>query len=89
MPATEKTWRDIKKLHVTFAVSGVILLIATLWMFAADHGREWKNTQRVGLNIENTVTRLSGTGLPDEDRQAIAAYMATFLDAPDKSPDSL
>lgn len=52
MPATEQTWRDIKLLHVIFGVSGALLLLTTLWMFAADHDREWKNFQITGRNVD-------------------------------------
>ena len=45
MPANEQTWRDQKKMHVIFAVSAVIMGIATIWMMAADHMREWKGIQ--------------------------------------------
>ncbi len=51
MPATEKTWRDQKLMHRIFAASGVILLVATVWMFLADHNREWKNYQVKARNI--------------------------------------
>ncbi len=45
MPANEQTWRDQKKLHVFFAVSAIIMGLATVWMMAADHMREWKSWQ--------------------------------------------
>ena len=51
MPATEKTWRDQRLLHVVFAVSGVLLLLSTLWLFAADHDREWKPFQAKNRQI--------------------------------------
>ena len=56
MPATEQTWRDQKLLHIAFGVSGLVLLISTIWMLAADHGREWKQYQRKGRTAERTVT---------------------------------
>lgn len=46
MPATEETWRSSKLLHVIFGVSSVALFLATLWMLAKDHDREWKHYQR-------------------------------------------
>src|SRR5262245_49042552 len=45
MPANEQTWRDQKKMHIFFAVSALIMGIATIWMMAADHMREWKDWQ--------------------------------------------
>ena len=46
MPASEKTWYDMKLLHAAFGTAGVLLLVATVWMIAADHTREWKQYQR-------------------------------------------
>ena len=42
MPATEKTWYNQNLLHVIFAVSSLVLLVATIWMISSDHSREWK-----------------------------------------------
>ncbi len=55
MPSTEQTYRSQKLLHRTFAVSGVVLLIATIWMFWADHAREWKVYQSKSRDIELQV----------------------------------
>ena len=52
MPATEQAWRDQKRMHLIFAVTGVVLLLSTIWMFAADHDREWKNYQKTSRQIE-------------------------------------
>ncbi|MFP6601021.1 MAG: hypothetical protein VB862_00695, partial [Pirellulaceae bacterium] len=52
MPATDKTRYNIKRLHVIFAVSGLILLVSTLWMLKADHQREWKQYQRKARTID-------------------------------------
>ena len=52
MPATDKTWYNIKRLHAIFGVSGLILLFSTLWMFKADHQREWKQYQRKARSID-------------------------------------
>ncbi|HMO86998.1 MAG TPA: hypothetical protein PKC18_18985, partial [Lacipirellulaceae bacterium] len=32
-------------MHIVFAVSALVMGIATIWMMAADHSREWKNWQ--------------------------------------------
>jgi cytochrome c551/c552 len=42
MPATEKTWRDQLRMHVIFGVSALVMLLATVWMLAKDHLREWR-----------------------------------------------
>lgn len=48
MPANEQTWRDQKRMHIVFGITGLVMLVTTLWMFAADHDREWKEIQRFG-----------------------------------------
>ncbi|MEX2168826.1 MAG: PDZ domain-containing protein [Pirellulales bacterium] len=45
MPANEQTWRDQKRMHVIFGVSALVMLLATFWMMAKDHWREWKTVQ--------------------------------------------
>ncbi|MBS0207343.1 MAG: c-type cytochrome [Planctomycetes bacterium] len=52
MPANEQTWRSLSLMHVVFCVSGLVMLIATIWMLAKDHDREWKNYQRDFQKVE-------------------------------------
>jgi len=52
MPATEETARSTKQLHMLFGISSLIMLLTTLWMFAADHRREWKDYQRQFFKVE-------------------------------------
>ena len=52
MPATEQTWRSQKLLHKLFAIGSLFLLIATVWMFAKDHDRQWKEYQRDQIDID-------------------------------------
>src|SRR5687767_13023116 len=52
MPATESTWRSTALLHRIFAVSGVVLVISTVWMFWKDHNRPWKGIQPTVVNID-------------------------------------
>ena len=56
MPATEQTSRDQSLLHKVFAVSSLVMLLATIWMFAVDHSREWKPYQRTANRVEITLT---------------------------------
>ena len=55
MPATEQTWRSTNLLHKIFAVSGITLLVATIWMLAKDHARPWKPYQRTIAKIDLTL----------------------------------
>ncbi|HEX5033714.1 MAG TPA: hypothetical protein VFW62_04485, partial [bacterium] len=57
MPATESTWRNQALLHRIFAVTGVLLTLATVWMFYKDHYRSWKKIQPKSLQIEQKMTR--------------------------------
>ena len=56
MPAGENTKYSQKTLHRVFGCSALVLLISTIWMFAADHYREWKGYQRENRRIETTLT---------------------------------
>ena len=56
MPATEDTLRNQSFMHLVFGASGTVMLLATIWMFAADHSREWKTYQRTGRRIARDLT---------------------------------
>ena len=45
MPATEQTCRSPKLMHMVFGISSLVMLIATVLMFADDHAREYKDYQ--------------------------------------------
>ncbi len=57
MPATEQTWRDSKLLHVVFGITSLVMLVATMWMLAADHQREWKKFQRAFREVETGTAK--------------------------------
>jgi cbb3-type cytochrome oxidase cytochrome c subunit/peptidoglycan hydrolase CwlO-like protein len=52
MPATEETFRRQPTLHLVFAISSIVMLLATVWMVMADHLRPWKQVQREFQLIE-------------------------------------
>jgi len=56
MPAVDETIWDQKKLHVLFAVTSVILVFSTIWLFWKDHDREWKRYQKAARAIDIQVT---------------------------------
>ena len=56
MPATEQTWRNQKRLHFVFAISGVLLLATTIWMFSQDHDRQWKGFQKAARATDLRLT---------------------------------
>ena len=57
MPATEQTWRDSKTLHGVFMASSVALLVSTMWMFYADHNREWKKFNDTARSLDLTTNK--------------------------------
>lgn len=52
MPATEDFVRPLPKMHRVFAVSMVVLFVATLLMMYFDHHDEWRVYQRQFFRIE-------------------------------------
>lgn len=52
MPANEQTWRNLKILHVVFAVVSILLLVSTVMMLTADHDRPWKKYARGFRDLE-------------------------------------
>ena len=90
MPATEKTWYDQKTLHMVFGFSALAMLVATVWMFAADHAREWKGYQR---DFRSAELRLNDWRQAEEqsvEQQSRAAELEQQLfdskvGAPDKA----
>ena len=70
MPATEQTKYDQKMMHVVFGVTGLIMLLSTIWMFAKDHNREWKKFQRQGRSVELQMTDWRMREADTRERQA-------------------
>ncbi len=79
MPATEQTWRDSKLLHIVFGISGIAMLITTVWMLAADHNREWKPVQRKFREIETWFTQAKITDQDDAEFQQKKAELEKAL----------
>jgi hypothetical protein len=73
MPATEQTWRNLKILHVAFAVSAIVLLVATVLMLAADHDRPWKKYARGFRNLE---TWTAAARVAEQDSKSFAEESA-------------
>ena len=80
MPATAQTWRNQRVLHGIFAVTGTVLLAATVWMFADDHWRPWKSIQRRADQIRVTTAEWrraqSEADLLQAERQRLAVARA-------------
>src|SRR5262245_56428422 len=88
MPATEKTWRDQAKMHVLFGISALVMLIATIWMLAKDHNREWRRWQlddraREGWTIQAQLAQAKADSAVALDRlqKDLWASRSTKIDA--------
>jgi cytochrome c551/c552 len=80
MPAGDQTIWDQKKLHVVFAVTSVILLISTLWLFWKDHDREWKQYQSEAREIDIQITEWRQLETQTDDVVAAIAKAQAELD---------
>lgn len=79
MPATEQTWRDQKKMHIVFGASAVVMLIATLWLLAKDHNREWKDWQLDNRKKEAWMIQARRDSLADQFDERMDAYDAEIV----------
>ena len=78
MPATEQTWRNLKILHVVFAVAAILLLVATVLLLAADHNRPWKQYARGFRDLE---TWSAAARVEEQDSKAYEARAKELDDA--------
>ncbi|MBT4726266.1 MAG: hypothetical protein HOB29_15030, partial [Planctomycetaceae bacterium] len=81
MPAGDQTIWDQKKLHVVFAITSVILLISTLWLFWKDHAREWKQYQAEAREIDIQITEWRQLEMQTDGVVAAIAKAQGELDA--------
>jgi cbb3-type cytochrome oxidase cytochrome c subunit len=52
MPASEDVWRNLRTMHVVFAVSSAALFGATWLMMDRDYADEWRPIQRVNFRLQ-------------------------------------
>jgi cytochrome c551/c552 len=76
MPATESTWYNMTFMHRVFAVSGVVLTLATIWMFYKDHNRAWKDIQNKNVEMEVMFTELREAQFETAQVQSDVARLA-------------
>ncbi len=89
MPANEQTWRKPSLMHAVFAVSSVLMLVATIWMMADDHNRAWKEYQRNFIALDSWTTKARMTETESsayhkklvELQKELAAAQSTFTAA--------
>ena len=80
MPAGDQTIWNQKKLHVVFAVTSVVLLISTLWLFWKDHAREWKQYQAEARAIDIQITEWRQLETQTDDVVAVIVKAQNELD---------
>ena len=82
MPATEQILRNPKVMHAVFGVSSMVMLFATVWMFADDHAAEYKNWQSKAIDIEQwTADARVGEKLTAEYQLDVIAKNASLAKA--------
>ncbi|HTU20343.1 MAG TPA: c-type cytochrome [Gemmataceae bacterium] len=73
MAATDQTYRSQKILDIVFAVSCILMLLSTLWMFWQDYDRQFKHEQREFRNVEEAMNEYQMLAqLPSPDQVAEA-----------------
>ncbi|MFN4259370.1 MAG: c-type cytochrome [Gemmataceae bacterium] len=66
MAATDQFYRSQRILDIVFGVTGVLMLISIVWMFAQDYNREFKKEQRRFRDVESAMfQRLALHNMPD------------------------
>lgn len=73
MAATDQTYRNQKTLDIVFAVSCILMLLGTLWMFWQDYDRQFKHIQREFRDVEEAMNEYQMlAALPSSEQMAEA-----------------
>src|SRR6185437_9420565 len=71
MAATDQTYRSQKTLDIVFAVSCILMLLGTLWMFWQDYDRQFKHVQREFRDVEEGMNEYQMLAqLPSQEQMA-------------------
>jgi cytochrome c2 len=87
MPASEQTWHDQKIMHIIFGVSALVMMIATLWLLAKDHNREWKGVQLENREKSAWVIQARHDSLADQYSGKLVTYDADIRRAKSEPVD--
>jgi len=87
MPATEQTWRNQKVLHIVFGASALVMLVATLWLLAKDHNREWKDWQLANRKKEAWMIQARHDQLADQFAEEMDSYEAELRSVQSQAVD--
>jgi mono/diheme cytochrome c family protein len=73
MAATDQTYRNQRALDIVFAVSCILMLLGTLWMFWQDYDRQFKHVQREFRDVEEAMNEYQMlAALPSKEEVAEA-----------------
>jgi mono/diheme cytochrome c family protein len=90
MAATDQHYRNQKTLDIVFAVSCVLMLVTTIWMFVQDYNREFKKVQRDFRDVEaianerQMLDRLPNAEKVEEKLKTVDDARKAYKDAQDK-----
>ncbi len=82
MPVPTETFNNIKRLNVVFAVTALITLASTGWMFWHDYNRPWRHMQTNYFNVRSAMARFDVLGYASPEEKA---RRAALVDAVDKA----
>ncbi len=73
MAATDQTYHNQKTLDIVFAISCILMLLSTLWMFWQDYDRQFKHVQREFRDVEESMNEYQMLAqLPSQEQVADA-----------------
>ncbi len=90
MAATDQTYRNQRTLDIVFAVSCILMLLGTLWMFWQDYDRQFKHVQREFRDVEEAMSEYQMLAqLPSQEqmteaRQKVSEAKKNYEAAHDK-----
>lgn len=78
MAATDQTYRNQRTLDIVFAVSCILMLLSTLWMFWQDYDRQFKHVQREFRDVEEAMGEYQMLAqLPSKEQMTEARQQAS------------
>jgi cbb3-type cytochrome oxidase cytochrome c subunit len=81
MAATDQTYRNQRTLDIVFAVSCILMLLGTLWMFWQDYDRQFKHIQRDFRDVEEAMNEYQMVAaLPSQEEVAEARKKVSEAD---------
>lgn len=74
-------------MHIIFGVSALVMMIATLWLLAKDHNRQWKTVQLTNREKAAWVIQARHDSLADQYSDALETYDADIRRAQSEPVD--